>query len=420
MWSELTGSAHRLAPALLLVVCCASITAAGAPAGRPDDTPLRLYDLIAARLSLMRDVAAYKWIHDLPIEDVDREAVVIEAAQTDGLRRLLRPESVKPFFALQIEAAKDIQRYWFERWRTDAAPTEAPDLAADVRPRLLTLGSDIVDALGGWNAAAADRAAFHEVVTVAGLTDARVDQLFDALVEIRRFDDRLAQIRATGMLRVGTTGDYAPFSHAADGAFFEGIDIDLARDLAEALNARVVFVRTSWPTLLDDLATGRWDIAMSGISRTDARAREGSLSDPYFVGGKTPIARCADRERFNSLEAIDAPGVRVIVNPGGTNEAFVDAHIVRATKLLHPDNRTIFDALVAGTADVMITDQIEVALQTRRHPELCGTMAGTLTRQEKGFLMPRDDVWKDYVDVWLASRLEAGVVERLIEEHLSR
>jgi cyclohexadienyl dehydratase len=420
LWSELTARARRLAPALVLVVCWAAATAASAPAGSPDGATLRLYELIAARLSLMRDVAAYKWIHDLPIEDAEREAVVIEAAQTDGLRRLLRPESVRPFFALQIGAAKDIQRYWFERWRAGAAPTEAPDLAAEVRPRLLTLGSDIVDALGSWDPTAADRPAFREVVTVAGLTDTRVDRLFDALVEIRRFGDRLAQIRATGVLRVGTTGDYAPFSHAVDGASYEGIDIDLARDLADGLNARVVFVRTSWPTLLDDLATGSWDIAMSGISRTEARAREGDLSDPYFVGGKTPIARCADRERFNSLQAIDTPGVRVIVNPGGTNEAFVDAHIVRATKVLHSDNRTIFDALAAGTADVMITDQIEVALQTRRHPALCGTMAGTLTRQEKGFLMPRDDVWKNYVDAWLASRLEAGMVERLIEEHLGR
>ena len=58
--------------------------------------------------------------------------------------------------------------------------------------------------------------------------------------------------------------------------------------------------------------------------------------------------------------------------------------------MLHPDNRTIFSALLAGEADLMVTDSIEVALQARRNPGLCGTMEGTLTYQEKAYFMPAD------------------------------
>jgi len=111
------------------------------------------------------------------------------------------------------------------------------------------------------------------------------------------------------------------------------------------------------------------------------------------------------------------PGVRVIVNPGGTNERFVAERLGRADKILHPDNRSIFAEIVQGRADVMFTDRIEVELQTRRHAELCSTMAANLTYQEKSYLVPQDPAWLEFVDTWLALRLAEGVVDQVFVAH---
>ncbi len=178
-----------------------------------------------------------------------------------------------------------------------------------------------------------------------------------------------------------------------------------------------MLVDTTWSGLLSDLAAGRYDIAMGGVSRTLERQKHGYLSHPYYTGGKAAIARCADAGRYGSLAAIDRPGVRVIVNPGGTNERFVDAHLQRAAKVLHEDNRTIFDALAAGEGDVMITDRVEVELQAARHPELCATMSGTLNRQEKAYLMPQDEPLKEFVDTWLDAVLADGTVAEAFRRH---
>jgi cyclohexadienyl dehydratase len=391
-----------------------------------------LYTLVAERLSLMRDVAAFKWLNDRPVEDTAREQVVVDSAVTVALNQGLQPKAAEAFFREQIEAAKDIQRYWFETWRTGAGPETAPDLVAAVRPRLLLLGDQIIAGLG--RTTAHDPAAFERLVATEGLGDARIAALYDALRQVVRFDSRLAQILATGSLRVGTTGDYAPFSYesdpeldaaeTADGSAswadaLRGIDVDLARDLAKALDVDLIFVRTSWPTLSKDLQAGRFDVAMSGVSRTLDRARIGHLSVPYYVGGKMPIARCEDRRRFGSLADIDQPDVRVIVNPGGTNERFVDERLEQAEKVLHPDNRTIFSALLEGKADVMVTDSIEVVLQARRNPGLCGTMGRTLTYQEKAYFMAADAALARFVDTWLSLRLGDGTVNRALEAHLN-
>jgi cyclohexadienyl dehydratase len=156
---------------------------------------------------------------------------------------------------------------------------------------------------------------------------------------------------------------------------------------------------------MDDLASHGFDLAASGISATaERRSAGGAFSVPYAFDGKVPIARRADAARFSSLDGIDQPGVRVIVNPGGTNERFVRQRIHRATIVLHAGNETIFDELAAGRADVMITDGAEARLQEGRHPELAITMTAPLTRDAKALLLPQGSDLTPRVDAWLRSQ----------------
>lgn len=402
---------NRIIPAILTVIALVVLS----PFTAAD--PGEVYRLVNARLALMEQVAAYKWHHELPIEDLQREAVVLDSAKDAALRHGLEPGSSRRLFAAQIDAAKAVQRHWFEIWNAGPGPGTVPDLVEAVRPELLRLGEAILAAAAATDEPM-DPQAFADAVTVPGLGPEHRDELFQALSGLHRYPHRLEQILHSGVLRIGTTGDYAPFSHRDhDSEPPAGIDIDLGRQLAHALGVRAEFVATSWPALMDDLAAGRFDIGMSGISRTVERQRRAFLSPPYYVGGKTPIARCDDSERFSELAAIDVPGVRVVVNPGGTNERFVDGHIHHARKVLHPDNRSIFDVILAGDADVMITDRVEVELQTARHPELCATMAGNLTYQEKSYLMPQDPVWQAFVATWLDLALAEGNVARVFRDH---
>ncbi len=230
---------------------------------------------------------------------------------------------------------------------------------------------------------------------------------------------RLDEIVRTKRLRVGTTGDYAPFSSRETNGEYRGVDIDLARELARSLDAELELVPTSWPDLMQDLERDRFDVAMSGISKDLGRQRKALFSESYYVDGKTPLARCTDRAKYGTLAGIDRPDVRVIVNPGGTNQKFANAQLSRAKVLVHPDNVTVFQEIITGRADVMITDAVEATLQAKRHPELCRTMPrGTLNRSEKAVLLGRDHVLKEYVDAWLAQIRGSGGIEKAFRAHL--
>jgi cyclohexadienyl dehydratase len=242
------------------------------------------------------------------------------------------------------------------------------------------------------------------VVFVAGALFAFLQP---ALAQNSRLDDILAR----GVLRVATTGDYRPFTalDRASGAY-SGFDIDLAEQLGAALGVKVEFVPTSWPNLAKDFDAGAFDIAMGGVSVTLERAKKGFFSIPYLREGKTPIARCADKDKYQTLADIDRPEVTVIVNPGGTNEKFDRAHIRAAQILVYPDNAAVFDQLAAGKADLMITDASETRYQQKLHPgALCSIHPDQpFDFAEKAYWMPRDEPLKAFVDQWLHMSMENG------------
>jgi cyclohexadienyl dehydratase len=229
-------------------------------------------------------------------------------------------------------------------------------------------------------------------------------------------NSRLESILERQVLRVGTTGDYRPFTELdkATGEY-SGFDIDMANSLAQALGAKLEFVPTTWVNLTSDLASGAFDIAMGGVTVTLDRQKKGFFSAPYLREGKTPIARCTEADKFQTLEGIDRPGVKVIVNPGGGNERFDRAHLHAAEIILYPDNLTIFDELANGRADLMITDASETRFQERLHPGvLCAIHPDRpFDFAEKASWMAPDPALKAFVDQWLHLAIETGEFDRL-------
>jgi cyclohexadienyl dehydratase len=227
---------------------------------------------------------------------------------------------------------------------------------------------------------------------------------------------RLDAILSAGKLRVGTTGDYRPFTYLnKETGQYEGHDIDVALALGKAMGVEVEFVGTKWPDLTKDFAADKFDIAMGGVSITLARQKLGFFSIPIMREGKTPIARCADKEKFAAVSDIDKAATRVIVNPGGTNEAFARNNFKTAPIRVHNDNVTIFKEIADGNADVMVTDASETVFQQKLNPGvLCAVHPDKpFDFAEKGYWMQRDMALKDFVNQWLHIATETGQMKAI-------
>jgi cyclohexadienyl dehydratase len=211
----------------------------------------------------------------------------------------------------------------------------------------------------------------------------------------------LQNIATEGTVRVCSTGDYRPFTYR-DPQGWSGLDVEMAQDLAKQLGVKLDLVQTTWTTMVSDLGT-RCDMAMGGISITLARAKHALFSSAYVSDGKAAAIRCADRSKYQTLADIDRPGVRVVVNPGGTNAEFDTANIHHATIVKHPDNNTIFAQVTSNNADVMITDASEIRWQTIQDPQLCGaSLDHPFTFEQKAYLIPQSNTaLQQWVNQWL-------------------
>ncbi|MBB4009363.1 transporter substrate-binding domain-containing protein [Allorhizobium taibaishanense] len=246
---------------------------------------------------------------------------------------------------------------------------------------------------------------FHSALAAALLLTTSL-----ANVDARADDGALAAIKQAGVLRIGTTGDYKPFSYKGVDGDLVGADIAMGKELAGDLGVKPDFVMTTWKTMLDDFKAGKFDVVLGGITVNPARAEVGDFSLPNVKDGKRPIVRCEDKDKLTTLEAIDQPQVRVIVNPGGTNDKFAHEHFTKAPIEVFPDNKVIFDQIAANKADVMVTDGVEVDLQSKLHPGvLCpAAVKEPFTHFENAYLLRKDPALKSAVDAFMAKALENG------------
>jgi len=417
----------------LSVLICVCVISAGKALAEPaqfvteDAAVDRILELADQRLAVMPAVAAVKWQTHAPIFDPPRESAVIQRAQDLGTPMGLANDPVKRLFELQVRLGREVQGALHEEWKAHGFSYSEPvTTLAALRPRLDGLTVELLQAI--YLAAPVlqkDEFEVHYATLAgqrlhsAGWNDQNRRDLLDVLHSVRETPvPALQRISSSGVLRVGTTGDYAPFSLETNGAL-TGSDIDLAQKLAEQLHARAVFIHTSWSSMLADLGRGAFDLSVGGVSVTPAREAEGAFSVPYSSGGKTVLARCTDSGKFRGgLASVDRKKVRVIVNPGGTNEQYVRSNLHHAQIVVYPDNRAIFGEIVAGRADVMITDDVEAELQTRHHPGLCRTFPGTLTHADKAILMPRDPELVKAVNAWLTPAIAAGEPARMLKDYL--
>ncbi len=203
---------------------------------------------------------------------------------------------------------------------------------------------------------------------------------------------KVDEIVERGTLLVGTTGDYRPLTFRESDGTYWGFGIEMAQEIAGDLGIETTFVQTSWPTLTDDVLAEPqiFDLAIGGITITDARLEVMLMSEGYLANGKTILCRASDADCFHSLADIDKPEVRVMVNPGGLNEKFANENLTHAIIIIHEKNEEIPSLVAAGEADVMITEITEAPYYVQTDTLLAAPLLNEpFTHGEIGVLMQK-------------------------------
>ena len=218
-------------------------------------------------------------------------------------------------------------------------------------------------------------------------------------------------------VRVGTSGDYAPFSHAEGGRQPEGLDISLLETWAAESGRELEWIRFRWADLVEGLAAGHYDLAAGGITVRPERSAAGRFSVPVAETGAFALAR--NPERWGAATPLDRPQIRIAVNAGGHLERVARASFPRATLLAVPDNASVIALLAAQQVDAVVTDSAELPHWEAQVEEPLARI-GPLSRDRKAWLLRADrGALAVELDRWLLAREADGTLHAARERWLA-
>ena len=146
-------------------------------------------------------------------------------------------------------------------------------------------------------------------------------------------------------LRVGTSGDYAPFSTLTGGGSASGFDAELAQAMSHDLGFEVEWSKFRWPELATRVVAGDFDLVMSGVTWLPDRAVSGYLTRSVAHGGPCVIG------------ATDAQ--RLGVNHGGVLESWARRAFSGRELVVVDDNQSLPSLLASGQVQAIVTDNFE-------------------------------------------------------------
>ena len=228
-------------------------------------------------------------------------------------------------------------------------------------------------------------------------------------------ESRLQSILANGELRVGTTGDWNPMTMIDPNSKERtGFDIDIANALASDMGVKVVFVPTTWKTLVNGVVADKYDMT-SSASLSPKRALVAGYSGSYFAVEDVPMMLKKNKGKYNSWEELNNPSVTVAVTLGTVQEKRAETLFDNSKIIKVSSPARDYQEVLSGRADISMTSNLEAAKLVEQYPELM------IVPVQKGknptplaMLLPQaDQVWINYVNHWIILKTERGFFDQL-------
>ena len=223
----------------------------------------------------------------------------------------------------------------------------------------------------------------------------------------------LQDIMNSGVLKVGTTGDWNPMTmkNPADNSY-TGYDIDVMSELANDLGVKVEFVPTDWKTLVSGVTSGKYHITGSA-SISPARAKAAGYSTSYFSLATVPLILGKNKDRFMDWADLDKGDVTVAATLGTTQEKQVKQFFPSAQHKIVEAPARDFQEVLAGRADAHITSNVEANKLVEKYPQM---MIVPVEKPKAptpiAMLLPQgDQVWLNYLNHWISIKTNHGFFE---------
>ena len=225
----------------------------------------------------------------------------------------------------------------------------------------------------------------------------------------------LHEVLDSGVLKVGTTGDFNPMSFKDPKTKeYMGHQIDAAKQLAKDMGVKLEFVPTDWKTLINGVVAGKYHVVMTGTSMTVSRAKAAGYTIPWGRTGYLPLTRKELADKYKTWEDLNSPDVTVGYNLGTSFADFVKLRLPKAKVKEVESPARDWQELLAGRVDVTISSILEAGKLSSTHDKLTIPFQTVANSLPLSFIAPQSDhVWLGFLNNWMRMKHEAGFFKSL-------
>ena len=186
------------------------------------------------------------------------------------------------------------------------------------------------------------------------------------------------------VLRVGMECAYAPNNWQEDqasdtnlpienvsGFYAEGYDVQMAKQIGEALDAEIVIVKLSWDGLIDSLKSGQIDMVIAGMADTEDRRQSVNFSDFYSVRKTEYVIVVDENSSYADADSLsDFAGASLLGQKNTKYDEVIDQ--IEGVDHLPPvtDVANMIARLNQGAADGIVLDTESAVAYTNVYPNL--------------------------------------------------
>lgn len=214
------------------------------------------------------------------------------------------------------------------------------------------------------------------------------------------------------VLIVGMELVYPPFEMKDPFGNPAGLSVDLARELAKALDRELRIDDIAFDGLIPALKTGKIDLIISSLTRTEERAKSIDFSEPYLATGLSLLV--AKDSPVTSITNLDTAGRKVAVKKGTTSHLYATSHITHAEVLVLDKEAAAVLEVVQGKVDAFIYDQMSILQHWQRNPDTTRPLLVPFQREEWAIgIRKGNTILREQVNEFLRAFRDEGGFERL-------
>lgn len=211
-------------------------------------------------------------------------------------------------------------------------------------------------------------AAATEATTAEAATEAAAEETTaaEAAAEI--------QTVTPGKLTVATSPDFAPYEFYAIGEDgtpkLAGFDMALAEYIADYLGLELEVVTVDFDGVLTELQTKSVDLGMAGLSPDPKRESIMDFTDIYYEGGQSLVTTTANKDVYNTFEAVNKPEVSVGAQTGSIQMDLAQTNSPDADIIALPKVTDIISELLTGKMDAAYIETDVAVSYQKNYPDL--------------------------------------------------